>query len=459
MQELRDYQKTCIEFSLKNSSAGLFLDAGLGKSRIILETFHILQEADVVDTLFIIAGRKICKLVWPLELEKWGFEMPVTFLNAPTKQRETNIHDYEPVGMCLITYDLIPWFKEYYGKYAKHLNLGRIMMVIDESSKFKSTGSARFRKLKSILNVFDRRYILSATPMPNHLLDLYAQIYILDGGERLGTKTSFKNNFFVPAGYMGYESKPIENAEPLIFERIKDIAMRFDSDKLNLPALNVVDINLYLGKKVMKAHKELKDELITVLDKNLIDAAHAGVVVNKLRQLTGGAVYQEDVGKNRKWDVYHDDKIGLLKELVEELQGKPLLVAYNFNHEKERLKEAFKDYSPTFFESGASDTRAAKIEQDWNAGKIDLMFGHPASIGHGLNLQGVGAAICFYSLDYNYDTYYQFIKRIYRQGQQHKVFVYRLVARDTIDEQIILNLKKKHKGQTSFLNLLKRASH
>lgn len=466
MEELKKEQRNCVKFCLKNPAAGVFADPGFGKTRVILESYKLFLEANVIDTLIVVASRKICKLVWPKENRKWGFEFPILELNkGGPEQREEALFHFDRPGIILITHDRIVWLQQFLKKYKKHLNLGRIMLTIDESSKFKSTKSGRYRALKKMLNSFDRRYILTGTPTPHSLMDIYSQIFILDGGERLGNKTNFKNKFFIPCGFMGHDNRPVENAEEKIYKEIKDIVIRYDSSHLNLGELEVVDVEFELDEGMLQTYKTLEKELIVELDDNItIDAAHAGVAVNKLRQIVGGAIYvdrqgnylaEEKKAKKRKYKVLNDDKIGVLQDLIDEMGGKPCLVAYEFRHEMERLKKAFP--KAIFMESGTSDARAEEIESDWNNGLIQLLFGHPDTIGHGLNLQGVNAAVIFFSLTYNYDNYFQFIKRVWRQGQKGTVFVYRLIALRTIDLKILLNLAGKHKTQTDFLNVIKRS--
>lgn len=471
-------QQQAIRKCLTKHTVGLFADPGFGKTIVMLEVYKRLRKRDAIDTLLVVASRKIGRLVWMKEITKWRYDFNVTALSgANVEVREDRLlnysialNEYNDPSVVIISYDLIPWLFDFMTRQKKVVNLGRTMLVLDESSKFKSTKSKRWRALRKMLDMFTCRFILTGTPTPNSLEDLYAQIYILDKGKRLKTKTNFMAMYFIPCGYMNYDVRPRKGAKDDIYKEIKDIVMRFDSSSLNLPSLEVRDVTFEMSKSSQRVHDKVKKDLYALLDGAEINAPNAGAAMTKMRQIAGGAVYVEDddwsgltsskvsdfeIEEGRCYKTIDNNKVELLKSLIEELQGKPCLVAYEFNHEKARLKKAFP--KARFFESGATDNEAANIEALWNAGKIDLLFGHPASIGHGLNLQDAeDACVIFFSLNYNYDNYYQFIKRVWRQGRKGTVLVYRLVALDSIDGKVIKNLANKGKSQTDFLNLLKK---
>jgi SNF2 family DNA or RNA helicase len=450
MKKLKPYQKKSINFMLKNPSSGLFLDAGLGKTLSVLETFDILRKENVVDTLVVMAKLRICYKTWPEEIKKWKFPYSYSLLHG--KDKEEKILTYKRGNIIIINYDGLPWFLKMLEKYKRRLKLGRMWLVLDESTKVKSTKTNRFRMLKKVLNKFDRRTILTGTPCPNTLIDLYGQIFMLDGGKALGTKTSFLNTHFYSVGLRQYQKfLPAPDAEKEIFNKIKKLVIRFDSSELNLPKKLIVDRKVTLDDKTLKAYKQLEKEFITLIENEPITAPSIGAAFIKLRQIVGGAVYDE----HKKVCVIGNEKIEALTELIEELNGKPVLVAYEFKHELTRLMEAFPKAKSI---GGHTTAKAAnKIIDNWNAGNLQILFAHPMSVAHGLNLQAAPkASVVFFSHNFDLENYEQFQSRIYRQGRKGTVFVYRIIAEKTIDEYIISALTKKTKGQVAFLNLVKR---
>lgn len=455
---LHDYQQTCVDFGLSRPAAGFFLDPGLGKTRTILEIFKTLQKESVVDTLVVVAKLSICYSVWPSEAAKWGMPYKIDLLHGDTK--ESKLLLYKNPGMIIINYDGLSWLDSMLKRYSKHMDLGRMMLVLDESTKVKNTNTQRFRIMRRLCPQFDRRYILTGTPCPNTLIDLYGQVFMLDAGKSLGTKTSFKNRYFDPCGFKGYDLEPIDDAEKMIFDKVKNLIIRFDSTLLDLPKEVMIDRTISLNKKTIEVYRDLEKDFIHILtSRKVLDAVvieTAATLVMKLRQLVSGAIYKDT--KSKEVLVFGDDKIQELINLVEELNGKPCIVAYEFHHERDRILDALpKELKrrTAVFES----KKAKELERDFNKGKIRILLGQTSKIAHGLNMQEAkGAAVIFFANNYNLEDYLQLIRRVLRQGNEDKqVFVYRIVAAGTIDNAILSAIERKFTTQKDFLNLIKQS--
>lgn len=440
-----DYQKKAIKFMLQNSCAGLLLDPGLGKTSITLAAIKVLKKEQLVSKTLIIAPLRVCYSVWPKEIEKWADfkDLSISILHGKNKEknleREADIYIINPEGLS--------WL---FARNFKKLDFD--MLVIDESSKFKATSSQRFKILRPILPYFKRRYILTGSPAPNGLLDLFGQIFILDLGNALGRYiTHYRNTYFYPTGFGGYEWKLQPGAEGRIQERIRPLTLRLDAeDYLEMPELIVNRVDVELTNVARQAYIEMEDELMAQMDKGDIVAANAAVASGKCSQIANGGIYDED----HKAHFIHDAKAVAVADLVSELSGTPALVAYEFGHDLIRLRDALGKTTP-YIGGGVSPKKSAIIERAWNAGELEVLLGQPASIAHGLNLQQSGNHVIWHSLTWNFEHYDQFIRRIRRQGSKHKkVFVHHIVAKDTIDEVKLLALQRKNKTQKDLFEAL-----
>lgn len=438
------YQERAIKLLLSQASAGLFLDPGLGKTSIVLAALKILKAKGLLGRCLIIAPLRVMSGVWPQEIEKWDDfqEMTWTILHGPKKlQRissQTDIHLINPEG--------IPWLVET-GKLSQY-----DVIVIDESRRFSNSQTKRFKALRPWLPSFRRRWILTGTPMPNGLMDLFGQMYILDLGRSLGRFiTHYRREFFRESGYGGYEWTPQDDAFPRIIDRISPLILRLKaSDYLQMPKLIVNSILVDLPAKARKIYKELDDEFIAESEGRSIVASTAAVRGVKLRQVCNGAVY--DTEGNAV--TIHDEKLQALDSLVEELGGAPLLVLYEFNHDRDRISALLGDSVP-ILGSGLNATRTNSIIAGFNAGDIPLLLGHPASMGHGLNLQGSCHHIVWFGVPWDLEYYEQAIARVYRQGQaSDTVFVYLIAARKTYEDKIALVLGQKDRRQQGLLQAL-----
>lgn len=440
------YQKKAIKFMLLNSSAGLFLDPGLGKTSTTLAALKVLKKDGLATKILIVAPLRVCYSVWPKEIEKWtdfaGFKH--TILHGKNKERDLE-KDYD---IYLINPEGLRWLLS----VKNFSKLGFNVLVIDESSKFKATDTQRFKLLRKILPTFDRRYILTGSPAPNSLLDLFGQIYILDLGRSLGKFiTHYRNEYFYPSGYGGYEWKPKPNADKEIQKRIRPLVLRMDAeDYLELPKLIVNEIEVELSEHARAVYSEMEDELIAGIDAGVIVAANAAVASGKCSQIANGGLYDAE----GKAHFIHDEKAQAVLEIVEELNGTPCLVAYEYGHDLARLQKVLGKDVP-YIGGGVSTKRAAEIETAWNKGELPVLLGQPQSIAHGLNLQNAGNHVVWHSLTWNFENYDQFIRRVRRQGSQHsKVFVHHITAKDTVDKFKLFALNRKFRTQKDLFDAL-----
>jgi len=457
---LHKYWDKSVKFILRKPESGLFLDPGLGKTSIILKAFKILQAKGSVDILVVLATSRVMKSTWPKEIEKWeDFKnMTYTVLHGPKKDDGIQ----EECDVYLLNYEGLPWFTIQYFKYWKGKR--KIMFVCDESSHLKSTSSLRFKilkggkkgkkKFKALLNEFSRRHILTGTPAPNNLGDIFSQIYVLDLGDTFGKYiTKFRTDYMMPVGHKGYQWEMIRGSEKIIYNKIKPLILRFSDAELDLPPLVYRRIDVELSDKTNVMYKQMEEEFVLELKSGENILAESGASAsNKLRQIVGGNIYN-GIGKDRTEHMIHVDKILALKELVDELQGQPLLVAYEFNHELRLLMKYFP--GTKYIGGGVSLEESFQIEDDWNAGKIQLLFGQITSVAYGLNLQeGPCSNIAFYTLTWKLSDYLQFIRRIWRQGQKNKVIVHHLIAQNTVDETVLRVLRRKDITQKDLLDAM-----
>jgi SNF2 family DNA or RNA helicase len=383
--------------------------------------------------------------VWPDEIKKWDEfkHLKYTILHGPEKDARLN----ELSNIYLLNPEGLKWFVQSGGMD----KLQPDMLVIDESTKFKDYSTSRFKLLKPFLRKFGRRVILTGEPAPNGYLDLFGQIYIVDEGRALGRFiTHYRAQYFYPSGYGGYNWKLRQGADVEIQERIKPCVMRLAAeDHLDMPELVFNDILIELDEKSRTIYKQFEDDFLAEIGDSVVLSVNAGAAGSKCRQVANGGVYDEMHFAHP----IHDLKTVALNDLVEQLQGNPLLCFYEFQHDLERIKRVFPN-SPCL--TGMSGTKLDKVIDGFNAGQIPLLLAHPASAGHGLNLQEACHHICFYGLTWDLDLYHQSYKRVWRQGQpSNRVFVHRILAERTLDQQVAKALLSKELTQTKFLNALK----
>lgn len=441
------YQKRAVEKLLTNPYFGLFLDPGLGKTSIVLETVKQLYANREIDRVLIIAPLRVCYSVWPSEQKKWNNfkDLEVTILHG--KNKEKNLES--DAQIFLINPEGLPWLlkhKRFPARFSSQ------MLVIDESTKFKAPATMRFKLLRQWLHIFDRRYILTGTPVPNGLLDLFGQVFILDLGFSLGKFiTHYRNKYFYPSGFGGYEWKPIPDAEVTIYEKLKPLTIRLDAkDYLELPELIINPIYVDLPETAVALYDEMEEELVVGIKNKDIVAVNAAVASSKCCQIANGGIYDE----YQKYHFIHDAKTEAVASLIEELGGSPALVAYEYGHDLTRLRKMFGENVP-YIGGGVTPKRSSELEVAWNKGELPILLGQPASMAHGLNLQGAGNHVIWHSITWNLEHYDQLIRRVYRQGNKHKrVFVHLIIAKGTIDEAKISALNAKHRTQKDLFDAL-----
>lgn len=438
------YQERGIDWLTHRISAALFLAPGMGKTSITLAAILKLQQEGLAKRVLILAPLTVCITTWDTEPKKWAqFQgLRIGLAHGPDKQAVLKDLSYDIV---IMNYDGIAWSAPVLAKGHKF-----DILVCDELTKLKHTSSKRFKMLKPLLPTFKFKWGLTASPTANGLIDLFGQVFVLDCGMRLGRYiTHFRAKYFFQEPWDQYKYFITPEKSTALTNTLADLAMYMDpKDHLTLPGL--FDVVRTVKLKDLTRYKLLQDEYILKLQDTTITAANAGVLTSKLRQFAGGALYVED----GSWEVLHNDKLEALQELVEELNGEPLIVAYEFNHECERLLQVF----PTAkaIRGGLSTKETQSIVSDWNAGNLPVLLVQPQAGAHGINLQAGGSAMCWYSLTYNLENYMQLVARIYRQGQKNIVRNYLLVAQHTIDEVLVKVLSDKTTTQNAVFAALKK---
>ena len=447
--DLHEYQKKAVEHIITHKYCGLFLEMGLGKTVSTLTAVEkLMYDYLEVNSVLVIAPKRVAETVWAEEAQNWEHLQHLTFskIIGTEKQRLEAFH--KKADIHIISRDNIAWLC---GICAS--NLPYDMLVIDELSSFKNHQSQRFKALRLARPWIKRVVGLTGTPAPNGLIDLWPQIYLMDRGERLGkTITKYRSTYFTPGrsnGYVVYNYNLQGGAEQAIRNKIGDICISMQAqDYLNMPMLTNNYVKLKMPKDILAAyHKFEKDSIMKLinLDNEVeITALNAAGLSNKLLQFANGAIYDED--KN----VYpiHDIKLEALEEIVEEACGKPVLVAWTYQFDRDRIMKYPSKYKPR-------ELKTAKDIQDWNDGKVQLMLAHPASAGHGLNLQAGGNIIVWFGLTWSLELYQQFNARLYRQGQKQGVIIHHLYMAQTHDEDVILALKIKDRVLMSLMNSIK----
>lgn len=444
------YQQHCIERILKVKKLGLFLDMGLGKTVTTLTAVKELKyNRFQVRRVLIVAPKKVAEGTWTREAAKWDHTKMLRaspVLGSLAKRiRALNT----PADLYVVNRENVAWLVDYY-RNAWPFD----MVVVDESSSFKNHGAKRFKALASVGGRIDRLVELTGTPSPNGLADLWAQVFLLDGGERLGKRyAQFRERYFQPdkrgadGAVYSYEAKP--GTEQGILERISDICVSMKAeDYLELPDITYHEIPVELDAKAAKAYRELEREMVMALpdDGEEISVASAAALSNKLLQLANGAVYDED-------HVYHEVhgcKVEAFMELVESLGGRPALVFYNFRHDRDRLLGSLERTGLR-----VRELKTPRDEDAWNGGEIDVLLAHPASAAYGLNLQRGGNHVIWFGLTWNYELYTQANKRLHRQGQAEKVIIHHLICNGTRDEDVMQALARKGDAQNWVMESLK----
>lgn len=441
---MHEYQKYSRDWILDHPYCALLLDMGLGKTLSSLTAIdELLNTFEVIENVLVIAPLSVAEKTWTDEIEKWDHLKHLTFskILGPKKQRLEALN--QKADIYLINRENTEWLVNYYKQRWPFKTV-----IIDELSSFKSPQAKRFKALRKVRPLIDRMIGLTGTPSPNGLLDLWPQIYLLDQGERLGkTINQYRSKYFTPGqknGHIVYSWNLIPGAEEAIYRKISDICVSMKAkDYLKLPAKtdNVVEVEL--SNTDWKKYKELERDYVLELEGSDVVASNAATLSNKLLQLANGCIYDEF----HQPQVIHEKKIEVLERIIEEAQGQPVLVFYQYKHDLARIQSKFK-------QAKVLDVTAGDI-QKWNEGKIPILLAHPQSAGHGLNLQQGGHIIVWFGLTWSLEFYQQANARLDRQGQKEPVIVHHLVAKGTIDEQVMNALKNKEVGQEALMQAIK----
>lgn len=435
-----DYQKYATQFIIDHSAAGLLLDMGCGKSVITLTALWELafDYFDIAKVL-VIAPKRVAEDTWLKEIEKWEHLKDITFSivlgNKDNREKALN----QKALIYIINRENVPWLIENH-------KWDFDTVVIDELSSFKSNKAQRFKALKKVRPMVKRIIGLTGTPAPNSLMDLWSEIYLLDMGQRLGRYIGgFRERFFIPDKRnqeVIFSYKPREGAENKIYELISDICVSMKAlDHIKMPEIITNNVVVEMNNKELKLYNQFKNDMVLRIDNMELEAINAAALSNKLLQMANGAVYDE----NKTAVEIHSKKLDALEDLIEGANGKPVLVAYWYKHDKDRIMQRFQ----------AEEINTSADIDRWNKGEMPVALIHPASAGHGLNLQQGGSTIVWFGLTWSLELYQQLNARLYRQGQKETVVIHHIITKDTIDENVIKALEKKDIGQNSLIEAVK----
>lgn len=437
-----DYQTYATNFILEHPVAAVLLEMGLGKSVCTLTAIHeLMLNRFEVESVLVIAPLRVARDTWPAEIEKWDHLKDLTYSLVIGTEAERLAALNRPAHIYLINRENVDWLVTKSG-----VPFDFDMVIIDELSSFKSYSAKRFKSLLKVRPRIKRMVGLTGTPSSNGLMDLWAEFRILDMGQRLGRYiTNYRNMFFVPDKrnqQMIFSYKPKPGAEKLIYQLISDITISMkSSDFLKMPECIINEVHVMLSEKERNSYEKMREDMVVSLGEEEIDAVNAAALSGKLLQMANGAVYTED----KEIVNLHERKLDALEDLIEGANGKPVLVAYWYNHDLQRIKERFKVH----------EIKTSQDIKDWNCGKIPVAVIHPASAGHGLNLQSGGSTLVWFGLTWSLELYQQTNARLHRQGQTETVVIHHIITKDTIDEDVMKALRRKEKTQSNLINAVK----
>ena len=435
-----EYQTYATRFLLEHPISCLMLDCGLGKTVITLTAlWDLVLDSFDIGRVLVIAPKRVAENVWVQEIEKWEHLTGLTAVRVLGNEQERRSALNTPAFLYIINRENVAWL-------VKNRRWDFDIVVIDELSSFKSHQAQRFKAMRKVRPLVTRIVGLTATPAPNSLMDLWAEMCLLDMGQRLGRYIgSYRERFFVPDKRnreIVYSYKPREGAEDKIYESISDICISMKAkDHLQMPELVTNRVTVSMSPKEHEVYDRLRRDMVTELNGEELDAVNAASLSNKLQQMASGAVYSS----GHQTVVLHSRKLDALEDLIEAANGKPLLVAYWFHHEHDRLHERF----------DCRDINTAEDIAAWCAGEIPVGLIHPASAGHGLNLQSGGSTLVWLSLTWSLELYEQLNDRLWRQGQEHTVVIHHIISEGTIDEDIMSALARKDVGQNALRDAVK----
>jgi SNF2 family DNA or RNA helicase len=437
-----NYQAYSTQFIIDHPVSAILLSCGLGKTVITLTAIQELMfDRFEVKKPLIIAPLRVCISSWPEEIKKWDHLKGLTYSVATGPERERKEALKRKADLYIINRENVTWLVEKSG-----LPFDYDMLVLDELSSFKSHQSKRFKSLLKVRPKVKRIVGLTGTPSSNGLMDLFAEFRILDMGERLGRYIGqYRRNYFLPDkrnAQVVFSYKPLPGAEDAIYKKISDITISMKArDYLKMPKLVMNEVRVTLDSKEQKLYDDLKKDMVLSLKDKEIDAVNAAALSGKLLQMANGAVYGDD----EKAVLIHSRKLDALEDLIESANGKPVLIAYWFKHDLERIKKRFP----------IREIKTSEDIRDWNEGRISLAVLHPASAGHGLNLQAGGSTLIWFGLTWSLELYQQTNARLWRQGQKDTVVIHHIISRGTIDENVMMALRRKDKTQAALIDAVK----
>lgn len=437
------YQTFCIDYALGHSAAGLFLKPGMGKTSIALTAAdRLLYDSFEVSKVLVIAPLRVAEDTWSRESEKWDHLKHLRVSRVLGSARERRAALARKADVYCINRENVPWLVKAYG-----LGWPFDIVIVDELSSFRNPSAQRFKALRKVRPLIKHLWGLTGTPRPRSLLDLWAQVYLLDQGIRLGkTFTEYKNRFFIPGrrnGYVIYDWIPRPGAADEIYSLISDICISLEiKGNVKMPELMETVRTVVLSPAARTQYDSMERDAILALEGTVIDAGSAAAVNGKLMQIAGGAVYDED----RRAHELNTEKLDTLEDIIAEAAGEPVLVAYRYQHERDRILARF----PQAVQLKDSSTIAA-----WNRGEIPLLLAHPAGAGHGLNLQDGGHIIVWFGPTYDLELDEQFTDRLYRQGQRSTTSVIYLVAEGTVEQDAMAALREKADGQNAMMSAIR----
>lgn len=438
--DLHKYQERMVNFIYNTPKCALWAGLGLGKTITTLTAIVDLIDSMTVSKVLIVAPLRVANSVWHKEAANWQHTKHLKFSIVTGSEKERLAALHKTADVYVINRENVTWIVEHYAKKWPF-----DMIVIDEASSFKSPSSQRFKSLRKTIPFTDRLVELTGTPSPNGLLDVWSQMYLLDCGARLGrSMTAYKQRFF-EVGYNGYSFKPVPSANGIIHRLIDDIVISLNvDDYLEMPERIDTIIRVPLPPSRMAEYKQLEREFLIQINDNDIVAYNAATLAGKLLQYCNGAIYTDEL---KNWTEIHSAKLDAIDDIIAENSDENLLIAYNFKTDLERLKKRYPD-------AVVLDNNPDIIKQ-WNDGNIKMLLAHPASAGHGLNLQHGGSIIVWFGLNWSLELYQQFNGRLHRQGQTKPVRVVHIVADGCIDDKVMLAIENKAITQDELLNAMK----
>jgi SNF2 family DNA or RNA helicase len=452
--KLHQYQRNGANFAVSRlyaegqKGAGLLFDPGLGKTLTTLSVIDAAKMIGEANAVLIVAPLRVVHNVWPTEIAKWGFDLTCSIVSGSPNQRVKALN--AKADIYLTNPENLPWL--FLQKFKPNFDL----LVIDESTKFKNWTGKRTKALRKLLPSIPKRIILTGTPSPNSLADLFAQMYILDDGEALGqTITYFRNRFQKKGGYLGREWLLQDGAERGIEASIGHLVYRLKAeDHLDLPPLLFNDVLVDLPSPIAKAYKQIERELFAALSNgDTLTASSAGAKYALCKGISNGGAYQTDDNTGERREIYvHEEKINAAEEIVEELSGKPVLIAYQCDHTWRQLQKRWP--KAPVIRGGLKQDECQKILNDWNAGLLRVLLCQPQAMSHGLNMQAGGNDLIWIGLTDSLEVYDQLNRRLYRQGVTGTVRIHHILARNTVDLVMLDRLKNKDQQQKSLLDAL-----